>query len=178
MKLIKFIPILFFVCFLIFIYFLLPVYINFKEVKESIPDREDAFREKQEYLSEIQNIYQRLNEGKESLEKIEGALPNKPSLSSLLNFFQEKSSESGLILKKFNQSQVSPESKERDKGVVNQKIKETKITITLQGGFSSLENFIQIIEKSSRIIKVEDINLSYTEEGFLELNLALVVFSY
>jgi len=61
---------------------------------------------------------------------------------------------------------------------VNQKIKETKITITLQGGFSSLENFIQIIEKSSRIIKVEDINLSYTEEGFLELNLALVVFSY
>lgn len=180
MKRVFTIPILFFLGFLFFIYFILPSYSDFRSLKKEISEKEIKVQEQQVYLSKLQEISESLEKEAESLEKIDFALPTEVSFASLLNFFQEKVSESGLILKSLAQTKTSVSEPEEKKETPSRpKPKETYFSLNIGGTLPSFENFLKVIEKSSRIIEVESIFLKKeTREEMIEFNLSLKVYSH
>ncbi len=181
MKRVFTIPILFFLSFLLIIYFILPSYFDFKSLRQEVSEKEIKVQEQKVYLSNLQEISENLEKEteSESLEKIDFALPDKISFASLLNFFQEKVSESGLILKSLAQTKTSVFQLEEEEIPSRPKPKETYFNLNVGGTLPSFENFLNVIEKSSRIIEVESIFLKKeTREEIIEFNLSLKVYSY
>lgn len=166
------IPILLLVVLLLATFLVWPQYREFKDLKEQIKQKQAEFSETEKYLSELSQISEKLSNYQDSLEKIESALPQEFSLSSLLNFFQKESSENGLLLKNINQTEG--ERKEEPKGILA-KVKETYINLSLTGTYPSLKGFLESLEKSSRLIEVENISINAAEKEFPEYNILIKV---
>ena len=175
MKKILAIPILFLLCFLLVIYFVLPKYSDFKDIKEKVAKKQTELQEKKNKFSKLQDLSKQLEEHKESLDKIDSALPEEMSFAYLSNFFQNKTSQSGLVLESLveNQAPVSKEDEEMAKG----KQKETYFSIALLGSFSSFDNFLKTLERSSRLIEVKDVSIKRSKES-LNFFLTVKVYSY
>lgn len=180
------IPILFFFSFIFLIYFLLPKYSDFRKLEKEVWQKENFWQKKEVYFSNLKKTIQSLEEDeKESLEKINTALPNQLSIAALLNFFEKKTLETGLFLEGFTvgtvQSITGPEEKtpESEEKIKPQK-KQALFSLKLSGSFSSLENFVREIERSARIIEIEKASLkipSSNKGESLEILLAVKVYS-
>lgn len=170
------IPILFFLSFLIFCYFLLPKYTDFKDLKKEVEKKELDLQAAEQYYLNLQKISTKLEDYEESLAKINSAIPEEFSLASLLNFFQKKASESGLVMKSL--SKESSLGQKKEEGKVRIEIKENYLTLGLTGTLSSFKNFLQNIEKSSRLIEVENILLKETAKELPEFTIVIKVYSY
>jgi len=168
------IPILLFVVLLLLTYLIWPQYQEFKAIKNQVEQKQTELSETEKYFSELSQISENLSNYQDSLEKIGSALPQEPSLSSLLNFFQKESSENGLLLKNVNQTEVKR--KEEPKGILA-KVKETYLILNLTGAYPSLRGFLESLEKSSRLIEVENISINVPKQGFPEYNILIKVFS-
>ncbi len=169
------IPILFFLSFLIGVYFLLPKYIEFSDLKDGISKRERELHQKENYFFTLKELSAKLTQYREALNKIETALPEEPSLASLLSFFHSKSSESGLILKDLGGITSPPAGGEKKK---KSNIQEIQISFTLQGSFPAFENFLKVLEKSSRLIEVKRITLKTKEKELPEFSFLVKIHSY
>ncbi len=181
------IPILFFFSFVFLIYFLLPKYSDFKKLEKEVWQKENFWQKKEIYFSKLKKSLQSLEKEKESLEKINTALPAQLSIAALLNFFEKKTLESGLFLEGFmvdtSKSQPSsgleektPDAKEK----TEPQKKEALFSLRLSGGFPSLENFLQEIERSARMIEVERISLEIPSDSkgeILETLLSIKAYS-
>lgn len=173
------IPIFFFFSFIFLIYFLLPIYSDFKKLDKEIKEKERFIQEKEFYFSNLKKISEYLEKEKESLGKIETALPLQLSVADLLIFFEKKILESGLFLESisidFSEDQIpSPEGKTQIQK------KETLFSLLLRGDFFSLETFLREIERSARMIEVEKISLTLSPGSkgeILEISLLLKVYS-
>ena len=168
------IPILLFGALILASYLFLPQYQEFKGVRSQVNQMQTQVLETERYFSNLGQILENLRNYEDSLEKIESALPQDPSLSSLLNFFQKKSSENGLLLK--NISTVKGRRKEEKKGILA-KVEETYLNLNLSGSYLSLKGFLETLEKSSRLIEVENIYIEILGERLPEYNLLIKVYS-
>jgi len=164
--------ILIFLSFLFSVYFLFPKYSDFKSLKGKVFEKESLLQEREAYFLYLEETVKTLEKYKEALKKINSALPDTPLPASLLSYLQKKSSENGLILKALGQVKTSGAE------AVESKIKESHLSLALAGSLPSLESFLKTLEKSSRMIEVEDISLGQFQEGLLEINLSLKVYSY
>lgn len=169
------IPILLFISLILATYLFLPQYQEFKEASSQVEQMEAQVLETQRYFSNLSQVLENLRNYEDSLEKIESALPDDPSLASLLNFFQKKSSENGLLLNEISQPKITQ--KEVKKGILA-KVEETYLNLSLSGSYSSLKGFLKTLEKSSRLIEVESISLDIAEKGLPEYNLLIKVYSF
>ena len=170
------ITILLFFCLLFTVYFLFPKYLEFKPLKEEISKKESLLRERETYFLNLENISKTLENYEKPLKKINSALPDTPSIASLLSFLQKKSSENGLVLRALGQTESLEVQTEQEKETPE--IKKSYFSISLIGNLFSFENFLKTLEKSSRIIEVENIFLKETTEEFLEITLSIKVHSY
>lgn len=170
------IPIILFIAFLFGIYFLLPKYTEFKNLRDKVSKQELSLQQTKTYYSSLQEISNQLENYKESLQNINSALPQEFSLASLLKFFQLKASENGLILKTFSTAAGSGEEKGEEEEKI--KIKENYLSLDLIGSISSFENFLKTIEKSSRLVEVENFSFEETEEELPEFTILIKVYSY
>ncbi len=154
-----------------------PLYQDFKAVQLQIENKEREFQLKQEYFSEIEKISKKLKTYPEELIKIDYALPNELFLPFLYDFFQGISSQNGLILQSitssYNPSTSNINSDNSDKIGESQEsktekswsnIKEVKINISLSGSYTAFKNFLYSLEKSARLIEVENISFSFITE--------------
>lgn len=154
-----------------------PLYQDFKAVQLQIENKEREFQLKQEYFSEIEKISEKLKTYSEELIKIDYALPNELFLPFLYDFFQGISSQNGLILQSitssYNPSTLNINSDNFDKIGEFQEfktekswsnIKEVKINISLSGSYTAFKNFLYSLEKSARLIEVENISFSFITE--------------
>jgi len=171
MKKITFIPIIFFTCFLIVLYLVIPNYSSFLKLQKQITQRQLEVKEKQEYISNIKKIKADIEKYQEFLDKIENSLPQDISLASLLNYFQDKASSSGLVMDNMalstdgmNNAGATSEQDEPDTQN-NAKIKETAFRVNVSGSFESFRNFLVLLEKSSRLIEVQSITFDSGEGG-------------
>lgn len=137
--------------------FLWPKYKEVKLLEKDITAKETELQQEDQYFSSLKKLKEELKQYQETLSKIDSALPNNPSLPSFLNFIQKESSQSGLILKDMSPftSSLSGE---------NPEIKETRMSLTLEGSYSSFKDFLSLLEKSARIIEVENISFSSSEK--------------
>lgn len=169
------IPILLLGALILATYFVLPQYQEFKRVNNQVNQIQTQVLETERYFSNLSQILESLRNYEDSLGKIESALPEDPNLSALLNFFQKKSSENGLLLK--NISTAKGGRREVKKGILA-KVEETYLNLSLSGPYLSLKGFLETLEKSSRLIEVESISVDVLREGLPEYNLLIKVYSF
>ena len=168
------VPILIFLSFVFAGYFIAPQYFELAELKKEVSFRERQLENSKQRLSDIEKILKELDKHQESLDKIEAALPNGAGLPALFSFLQKQSSASGLVLENLN-----PESKanfsEEESG-----LKESRVSINVLGLLSSIEDYFRALEKSSRLIEIENVVISQEdgEEVILSCGLSIKVYHY
>jgi len=125
-----------------------------------------------DYFADIKKISEDFKKYEAEFLKVESALPSDPFLPSLLKFIQTKASENGLILKGFSSASVSSFAKDGD-------IKEQYLSIELSGFYPAFKNFLAVLEKSERLIEIEQISFSASKEKEpIIFNLGIKVYSY
>lgn len=149
-----------------------PKFQELKTIQENIKIVKAELQIKQDYLLKLDDLKVKLEENQEEVAKIKTTLPDSPSVPSLLNYLQKTSSESGLIL-----TEISPFSVSEAKDFAN--LKETALSIKVSGSYSSFKNFLSSLEKSARLIEIENISFSSGDtKGSSIFNLSLKTFSY
>jgi Tfp pilus assembly protein PilO len=176
LNLLNFIPIIIVACFLLTVIFgvilLWPKFQELKMIEKNIAEKKEELQYQENYFSNLREIKSKLEEYQAEVTKINSALPDDSSLPSLFNFLQKTSSQSGLVLKGVSPFAVVV-SKE------NPDIKETQFSLQVSGSYSSFKNFLSTLEKSARLIEVENISFSSPKKGNLfTFNLRIKVFSY
>jgi Tfp pilus assembly protein PilO len=171
------IPIIIVACFLLVIILgavvLLPKFQELREIQKNIAEKEEELRSQESYFAELREIKTKLEKYQEQLTKINAALPDEQSLPSLFDFLQKTSSQSGLILKGIGPFTISPSEDDPN-------LRETQFSFQVLGSYSSFKNFLLSLEKSARMIEVENISFSSPkeEDNLFVFNLRIKVYSY
>ncbi|MFQ6049966.1 MAG: type 4a pilus biogenesis protein PilO [Candidatus Paceibacterales bacterium] len=147
-----------------------PKYRNLVSLNEEISKKEFEVESQEKYFQELQQTSEELKKYETSLSKIDSALPQKPFLPELLNFLQKTSSQSGLSLQGISPFPTV--------FVGGRRTRETRINLILSGGYSEFKNFLSVLEKSARLIEVENISFIFPGEGPFTFNLTIKVYSY
>jgi Tfp pilus assembly protein PilO len=150
-----------------------PKYQELQLLKEKIEARKVELQSKEDYLQKLKETSQELKEYEAELSIVSSTLPADASLPALLDFLQKVSSENGLILSSTKRAGISalPESE----------VRETKVALELMGNYPSLKNFLQVVEKSGRLIEIDSISLSVPEAEKPDLftfDIIIKVYSY
>jgi len=111
----------------------------------------------EKYYQEISETLEKLKGYQEEISKINLAIPDDPSIPSIFHFLQTSASQSGLRLADISGLSSS---KLSDKS----KLKSWTTTLKLEGDYQAFKNFLTTLEKSVRLIKVENISLSFEGE--------------
>jgi Tfp pilus assembly protein PilO len=185
------IPILFFIALIIVVYFILPLFSDFSNLKNEFEKRKEVALTIENYYKDVHDNFNKLKEHQESLEKIDSALPNDSFLPSLFNYLQKTSAENGVFLKSVNLAAISGKTGAGETGEtvgeekVAKKFQEEYVGVELIGFYDGFKNFLKSVEKSSRLIEIEEVQISKEEkevlsegEGLSTLDLLLKVYSY
>lgn len=177
-----------FLCLLIVIligFFLIwPEYQKFSTLRLEIKARETELGYIEEYFSKLQKLSQELKNYESQLTKLFSSLLPDSSLTaiSLINFIQRASSQNGLILKKTESFTItSPKLPTTSPGVSQpqNKVKEISFGFEVSGSYSAFKNFLNILEKSAKIIEVENVSFSFAEkEEIPTFKLKIKTYSY
>ncbi len=165
MKRIFAIPILILASFMMFLYVVLPQISAAGKAKEDFLKTEKEVNDRQQYFTGLKNSLEEIASYQDTLEKIEAALPGEISLASLIEFFNQKANNNGLVLKSLAPAiaPVSDEGENNDEQQSGTQQAEKNpaqyFMLVLSGGMSSFESFIKDIETSARLVDVESISL-------------------
>jgi len=159
--------------FLIGFFLVWPQYQNLRRLNIEIQTKRTELQYKEEYFSNIKTISEELKKYETELSKIDSALPSGPSLPSLFNFLEKTSSQNGLIFKYVGTFSVTPLE-------ANSGIKGIYLNIAVAGSYPAFKNFLASLEKTARLIEVDNISFSTpqkAEEPF-SFNLKIKAYSY
>jgi Tfp pilus assembly protein PilO len=147
-----------------------PKYQELKVVELNIDNQEIELKTKKEYLQMLEELKLELEKNAAELAKVDSALPTDPSVPSLFNYLQVAASQAGLIL-----TEISPFSVADSSALAG--LKEIGFNVKISGTYPSVKSFISTLERSARMIEVESISLSSSEEGSFNFDLGLKTFS-
>ncbi|MBI3631616.1 MAG: type 4a pilus biogenesis protein PilO [Candidatus Staskawiczbacteria bacterium] len=145
------IAVIIFIIILLLYFFVAPKYYEFRDFQVKLSEAEAEYNGKFAYYSQVSKIFRELEDRKEVLDKINNAIPPKPQLADLIYFFQQKGTESGLIVKNIILTKLSPETSENG-------IKEIVFSIEVLGNYQSFKNFLSLLEGSSRLFNVGNVS--------------------
>lgn len=133
-------------------FLVVPKYKQFKDFQMQVGIKTAEYENKYAYYSEIARLTRELENRKDILDKIDIALPSDPTYSSIVYFLQKKAGENGIFLKSVNLS----------KGLLAEQegVKEIGFSLNMMGDYTSLKNFIDSLEGSSRIFELNSISFS------------------
>ncbi len=149
----------------------LPKYQDLSITSAKIKNEKEKLSAEREYYSSIASASEELKKYGEELSKVGASLPGDSSLPSLLNFLEKAVSQAGVIIESISPSSLSPSSALKD-------VKEVRVSLSVSGDYSAFKNLIYILERSSRLIEVENISFSHlraTDNGY---NLRIKAYSY
>jgi len=157
-----------------------PKYQEFKDKKTEMETKSEEIRLKEEHLSNLGTLSERLLEYDEQLSKIDSAFPINDSPASILNFLEKTSLENGLILQEVNVDKLfsSKTSTQQNSG---DKIQEMSLSLSVGGSYSAFKNFLSALYASSRLIEIQSIGFSSDEEKSsfsFTLNLKTQAYAY
>ena len=155
--------------FLLF-FLVVPKYQYLISLNEKVSETRFDVESQERYFQGLSETSQELKKYETSLLKISSALPRQSSLPELLNFLQKASSQTGLSLAGLSPFSTGP-AKEG-------KLGETKLNLAVVGSYSAFKDFISVLEKSSRLIEVDNISFSSPKEGLFTFNLSIKVYFY
>lgn len=172
-------------------FFLLwPQYQILSAKKTEIAQKESTLKSYKDATKEYEALQQELDKYKEEISKIDIALPLDFDLPSLMDYLQKISLENGLNFSNFSLSSQSSgaggsDAKESEKS----DIKESHLSLSLSGSYDALKSILSVLEKSSRLIDVENISFSSPgggkssdkekiKEGAMDPSITIKVYSY
>jgi len=127
----------------------LPAFDKTRALLKTIEEREVILNEQKQALDKINSLYKSIETRKENIEKLDNILPYEKQLPELITVLETTSSNTGLILSEIKFSDLN--SKET--------IKKLNIDIKVGGEFTSFLNFLKLLEKNIRLLKVTDMNI-------------------
>jgi Tfp pilus assembly protein PilO len=153
--------------------FLLPTYKEIKSFRFEIEKKEAEIKYQEEKISHLNNLIEKLNQYQPELQKIQAALPPDPSLPSLFYLLQKKASDSGLTLEEISAFSISP-FKEKER------IKQINFEIKASGSYQAFKDFLLALEKSARLIEIEELSFSapIKKETPISYQLKIKTYSY
>lgn len=125
------------------------------------------------YYNEVASISGGLEKYSQEIAKIDLALPEELFSPALFDYFQKKTSETGLILK-------DPGSLSSAPSTINADIQEHRMSFSMSGSYSAIKKFLSVLEESSRLFEVERISFGKSGGGsssFL-IDLSIKFYSY
>jgi len=176
-NLINYLPIIIIACFVFSIILgavlLWPKFETLREIQKSIKEKETELQYEEEYYANLADIKTNLGEYETEVAKISSAIPDYPSLPSLFNFLQKASSQAGLVLKGISPFSSSPS--ENFTGLT-----ETNFSLQISGSYSAFKTFLSSLEKSARLIEIQNVSFSSPkeEQNLFSFNLTIRVYSY
>ncbi len=139
-------------------FFLMPKYHSFVILNDMVFAKEAELSIKQDYFSQIEKISKDLEKYPEVMAKIEMALPLEPNFALFLEFLQQTTSHTGLILKQTNFFYGdSSKNKESLEGA--------SVSFKISGKLENFSEFLVSLEKSAGLIEVLSIHFNTPEEG-------------
>lgn len=139
-----------FIIIILILFLVMPEYNAFKALQAELGRKKAEFNAEYDYFSAITKTYYDIQSHKDDIQKIDDALPTDSILGKLVYFFQEKTTENGLIAKSLFLSKSS------GSGLGN--VNDVIFSLSLMGDYPSLESFIKSLEKSSRLFEVTSIS--------------------
>jgi len=146
--------------------FIVPKYQESNELQASLVKKQAEYDGRSDYSVKLLRILKDIEGRKDTLEKINSALPSDFSLSPVVYFLQKKATENQLTVKSIIfQSQNLPEisSQVHDYTLPATKEKEVKnvtLAINLSGSYQGFKNFLYSLDKSTRLFQVSSISFS------------------
>lgn len=134
-------------------YVVMPKYHLFRKFLVTLGEKETELQVKNAYFVEVTKIYKELMQYQDVLQKIDAGLPSKFSPAELINFVYKKTIENGVSLQGLGVIRSS----EVGTGT---NVKEIILPLELTGNYSSLKNFLSSLEKSARLVEIENISFS------------------
>jgi len=149
-----------------------PKYLELNSLRNDIRIKQDELDWQKEYFKKLIQTKAELKNYEAEFSKISAALPDDNSVPSFLNFFQTAASQSGLILTSVSPFTVVPslatealaEVEKKESSSIIPAIKETQLSVVLDGPYPVFKNFLSVLERSSRFIDVENISFSSPKE--------------
>jgi Tfp pilus assembly protein PilO len=151
---------------------LVPTLIKFVEKKTDIAGIRAQIENQNDFLAQLKATEAKLIENDEIVAKIENALPLGPDAASLLDFLDESAERNGVNLEQIIWLDKNTATESR--------VEDYIMSISFSGSYYSFINFINDVEKSSRIIDINQIEFSAGHEAGLpiEFKLYLKIHSY
>lgn len=137
---------------------LIPKYQTVLKLRVNISEWEKAIEEQREYFNYLNEDLERIKEYKNQMEKISLAIPLEPSLPNFFHLVENLALANGLSLKEVGTFSIS-QSKEIPS------LKEAETSFILTGPYPAFKNFISDLEKSARLVKIENISFKIIPAG-------------
>ena len=135
-----------------------PRYESFRDLKVLLERKEVELGQKKEYFDKLRETSRKLQNYQEPLAKIETAVPNEPSISSIFYFIQQVSAQSGLILQEIEIDAIDRSSDQTSEvGAIT-------FSVNVAGAYPAFKNFLNAVYQSTRLIEIEKITLSTSKE--------------
>ncbi len=148
---------------------ILPKYEELNSKSFQVEEKRFEFETLEDYFKDISFKDEELKKYESEMAKINSAIPDRPGIPSVFYFIQNTAEENGISLVSVNSSS-SPIRKIRKAGAEELKesdIKENRFSVSVAGSYSSFKNFLSVLEKSARLIEVE--NISFSSFGGMEM---------
>jgi len=127
----------------------------------SIVNKNLALESSKNYVAQLQDAKNKLTNYQPEMDKINSSLPADPDVPSLFNFIQKISSQSGLVLNDIGTFTVSTgESSPSSLAFPSSAMKQISFNVSVVGSYPSFKNFVSNIEKSARLISIENITFA------------------
>ena len=132
-----------------------PKFQQFRNLTSELKIKTEALEQKRAYFANIDEILNRLQEEqyKDSMDKIETALPESVSVPELFNFIQIKAAENGMAVGNMT-------SGEGQQGGLVGGAQSFPFSASFTGSYPAFKNFLSVLNRSSRLIEVDSISFA------------------
>jgi len=149
-------------------FFWWPEYQEMSVLQAKVEVKKEEMAQSQDYLEELRDLENEVENYQEELDKVTSALPAEPSLPALFNYFQKVTAENGLILQNISASQQdlarasAQAAKKAEEGEQTQQVNtnDLPLNLTVSGSYSAFKNFLNSLYSNARIIEVLSINFT------------------
>lgn len=156
-------------------FFVAPKYKDYIKIKKEFDLKDNDLQAKQDYLSKLKAVSERLAGFSNQIANIESALPIEPSIAALFNYLQKTAAENGMIIGEIDVAQLFSV-QETDENI---NIKEMPFSMNVSGSYSAFKNFLEELYLSARIIEIVSIDFVPSETlGIFDFDLELKTHSY
>jgi len=161
-----------------------PRYQQFNELRSQVRAKKIELQTKEEYFGHLKELDNELKKYSSELAKIDALLTKEPLVGELLDFLEKESLANGLhLIEVIHEGTPFPEIQRPIEvmipGQEKERLKETSLSFSVAGTYPAFKNFLESLQYSAKLIRVESITFSAEQEekeGVIEREIAGFVF--